>query len=594
MKAKTILLAILIVSVLYVPASAEWTEPVPIMEINTEFADWAPFLSFDGLSLYFARGRTSGYYHFRIFEATREEPYGPFTSINEVLSSSGKHLLSPWVSPDNLRMYYHTEIESQNRWELKVSERASVNDPWPQGSNISELNMLGKVAGPRLTADELIIFFVSPNIPGGLGGYDIWMATRPDRYSPFDTVRNLAEINTADHEVCPSVSPDGLTLIFQAGTYGDWQFFRVTRHSLAETFGNIEQIPIMEIPGYTNQHPSLSGDGSALYFIRLLDNDLSTGDIYVSYNPYMVAIKRIEDAIAEKLDALDKVNAALEKEWAAYDALQELLDSGDYGDLNKGDIITAMQKAYSAIQHEELAKKTLDKSIEKLEDSLAALGWQPPPPVSHWMFDEGKGSKAHDFAGNNHGTIYGAAWTTGQVGGALSFDGVDDYVDIPYDSSLDINASQGITLSVWIKLNSYPDSAHQGPIFGLFDSTGAGTKNYLAIMKSTYGNVIAWDQWPPAYGGITSIKPYLDTWYHVAVVEDSSHRAIYINGSLDVSDNTPETYEGNPPDTIRIGSRADAWAPYYFDGSIDEVIVYDTVLSAQEIKLLYHNILAGR
>jgi hypothetical protein len=311
-------------------------------------------------------------------------------------------------------------------------------------------------------------------------------------------------------------------------------------------------------------------------------------------HPYDLAVNAILDAIEEKLDALDKVNAALEKEWAAYDALQELLDSGDYGDLTKADIIRARQEIHSAIQHEELTKKALDRSIEKLEDSLAALGFQPPPPVSHWMFDEGKGSKAHDFAGNNHGTIYGATWMTGQVGGALSFHGVDDYVDIPYDSSLDINASQGISISVWFKLNSYPDSTHQGPIFGLFNSTGQGTKNFLAIAKSIYGNVIAWDQWPPSDGGITSIKPYLDTWYHVAVVEDSSHRAIYINGSLDVSDNTPETYQGNPPDTIRIGCRADAWAPFYFDGSIDEVIVYDTVLSAQEIKLLYNNILAGR
>jgi hypothetical protein len=95
----------------------------------------------------------------------------------------------------------------------------------------------------------------------------------------------------------------------------------------------------------------------------------------------MVAVRSIEDAIAEKLDALDKVNAALEKEWAACDALQELLESGDYGDLKKGDIITAMQKIHSSIQHEELSKKALDRSIEKLEDALAALGWQPPPPT---------------------------------------------------------------------------------------------------------------------------------------------------------------------------------------------------------------------
>ena len=213
--------------------------------------------------------------------------------------------------------------------------------------------------------------------------------------------------------------------------------------------------------------------------------------------------------------------------------------------------------------------------------------------ISWWKFDEGEGSIAYDSAGENHGTIHGPTWTAGQINSALSFDGMDDYVDIPYDASLDIDASEGITLSVWIKLNSYPTGSDSGPIFGLYDSTGAGTKNYLALAKSINGNVISWDQYPPSGGFITSIKPDLDKWYHVAVVQDSSHRAIYINGTLDVSDNVPETYQGNTPDTIRIGNRADL-APYYFHGTIDDVRIYDKALSAEEIGQLYQNgLMAG-
>lgn len=599
MKAKMILVTILIVSVLCSLSLAAWTEPVPVTEVNTEYADWTPFLSFDGLSLYFARRRTDTFYYARIFEATRQEPYGPFTSVSEVLSTSGKHVFGAWVSPDNLRMYYFAQTHSPVLWQIKVSERASANDPWPQGTDISELNVLGKLHTPKLTADELNIFFSSYDIPDGLGGYDIWMATRPDRYSPFDEVTNLTELNTIANEVCPSVSPDGLTIIFQSNRSGDWQLFKAIRQSLTEPFSNIEHLSVFDMPGYTSHHPCISSDGSTLYFIRQNGDDKSTGDIYVSYwieDPYGEAITAIEDAIAEKLDALDKVNAALEKEWTAYDALQELLESGDYGDLKKSDITKAMQKVHSSIQHEQLSKKALDRSIEKLEDALAALGWEPPPepqPVSHWKFDEGSGNIAYDSAGNNHGTIYGAQWIDGQVEGALNFDGVDDYVDIPYDSSLDINASQGITLSVWIKLNSYPDSLHEGPIFGLFDSAGAGTKNHLLICKSFRGNLIIWNQEPPSYGWISSIKPDLDTWYHVVVVEDSIHRAIYINGSLDSSDNLSESYEGNTPDTIRIGNRADGFASFYFDGSIDEVAIYDKALSHQQIQQLYHNALAG-
>jgi hypothetical protein len=47
--------------------------------------------------------------------------------------------------------------------------------------------------------------------------------------------------------------------------------------------------------------------------------------------------------------------------------------------------------------------------------------------VSLWKFDEGSGGTAYDSASDNDGTIYGASWTTGQIGGALDFDGSNDY-----------------------------------------------------------------------------------------------------------------------------------------------------------------------
>lgn len=87
-----------------------------------------------------------------------------------------------------------------------------------------------------------------------------------------------------------------------------------------------------------------------------------------------IAVIRIEQAIAEKKEALGRVDAALEKEWDAYDAFEELLEGGDQGDLKKGDIVKAKQKIHSAIQHEEQSKEALEKSIEKLEDALVALG----------------------------------------------------------------------------------------------------------------------------------------------------------------------------------------------------------------------------
>ncbi len=260
-------------------AMATWTTPVPVTEVNTEFYDSSPFLSFDGLTLYFTRRETDTFYHNRIYEATREVPYGPFTSVRELseLNSSVRNVIWPWVSPDNLRMYYSKSVAR-----LIFSERASVTDPWPQGSNITELNALGKIYDPALSADELSIFFHSIDISGGQGGYDIWMATRPDLYSPFGNMTNLAGINTAANEMGAFISADGLSFYFTSSRSGESQIFKATRETLNDPFGNVEHLSLYDNPGSNSGNPFLSSDGNTFYFVKSISD---AGDIYVSYIP---------------------------------------------------------------------------------------------------------------------------------------------------------------------------------------------------------------------------------------------------------------------------------------------------------------------
>ena len=73
----------------------------------------------------------------------------------------------------------------------------------------------------------------------------------------------------------------------------------------------------------------------------------------------------------------------------------------------------------------------------------------PVGMISYWKFDEGSGPTAFDSADANDGTlINGPVWTSGQVGGALSFDGLDDYVEVPTSANLDI--TDAITLEAWV------------------------------------------------------------------------------------------------------------------------------------------------
>lgn len=270
MRTKSILLlavAVLVVLGMCGLVLAGWSAPVPLTEVNTEYKEKLPFLSFDGLTLYFCRLDTDTFYYTRIFQATRPVPYGQFTAVQNIseLNYSGGHVASPWVSPDNLRMYYYrTEPGSLHR--LKVSERADVTNPWTEGSNISELNSLGNLGTPSLTQNELIIVFISADIPGGIGDYDIYIATRTDRYSSFGNVKNLSEINSTTTDGAPYISPDGLTLFFHSNRNGSTQIFRGTRGSLSEPFGNLEHLSLFDTPGGGSGFSRCSSDGKSLYF----------------------------------------------------------------------------------------------------------------------------------------------------------------------------------------------------------------------------------------------------------------------------------------------------------------------------------------
>ena len=95
--------------------------------------------------------------------------------------------------------------------------------------------------------------------------------------------------------------------------------------------------------------------------------------------------------------------------------------------------------------------------------------------VAHWELDEGQGDMAYDSAGNNDGIIHGAQWTTGQVGGALEFDGDNDCVDIGRPESL-LNMGSA-TVALWFKPNFTIDDT-LGTWFSLFEKNveGAGVK----------------------------------------------------------------------------------------------------------------------
>jgi thermitase len=201
-----------------------------------------------------------------------------------------------------------------------------------------------------------------------------------------------------------------------------------------------------------------------------------------------------------------------------------------------------------------------------------------PNFVSWWKFDEGTGTTAYDSAGNNNGTIYRATWTTGKIGGALSFDGVDDYIKVPDDSSLDVSAS--FTFAFWM----YVDEGNPGGTViskdGSEDTTGAYNIYYDRSHRYVWYETNNESPW--LVSGENSIT--MGAWNHIAITFNGSaspSMRIYVDGIEKASASPPAP--GVLPTCLMIGRRGDSDA--FFNGKLDDVRIYNRALSAEELRI---------
>ena len=203
--------------------------------------------------------------------------------------------------------------------------------------------------------------------------------------------------------------------------------------------------------------------------------------------------------------------------------------------------------------------------------------------VLYFSFEERLGSKAYDLSGNNNnGTIYGAGWTYGKIGSGLSFDGVDDYVNVPNSPSLNsFSLTSGMSIEVWVF--PYPKSTSQNIV-------GKTSSFSLSITPSGSFFFIIHDgsSWRPyIYSSVVGFNK----WAHVvAVVQTDGTYMLYVNGSRSGGTSTTTNINNSGyPVYLAIGGLGLGLA--YFQGIIDEVRIYNRALSEKEIKSLYYRAL---
>ena len=308
------------------------------------------------------------------------------------------------------------------------------------------------------------------------------------------------------------------------------------------------------------------------------------------------------------------VNNSLELNQDIGDSTNQMgnLDTLYIGD-NRGDYISAHepnnyngQSANGRFDELKVFDNVLsDTQIQEIYDNESAglnydgtsrtpVSCGTPAPITNYRMDacswNGTRGEVKDNSSNQFdGTARNGLTTTDNstAGGGINrvggiFDGVDDYIEVPDLSALQSTAS----LSFWIKTSQTGnDTAWQAPgITGIEDRGGADDIFWGFIDNSGKITIAVGND--PGVASNTTINN--NTWHHVVLTRNANtgDAKVYIDGVLETTGNMKSGYIGNSFSSI---GKIEKTYGLPFQGYLDELKIYDRVLTDSQVSNIYNN-----
>ena len=213
--------------------------------------------------------------------------------------------------------------------------------------------------------------------------------------------------------------------------------------------------------------------------------------------------------------------------------------------------------------------------------------FNPEDVIAIWLLDDGNGAAATDASGNEHvGQLVGdPQWVAGKFGGALEFDG-DDRVDCGDIDGVDgfksltalawcrwDGGDGGLTSPARVVSKQDPNKGDKGPF-----SLGSGWNAHKLTFWINFGD------WAGVHSG-THIDD--GEWHHVAGSYDGNSLRVYVDGIEEAENNIGKITGGSTPEHVAIGS--DGFGREFWKGVIDEVALFNTALSEDDIAGIMNN-----
>ena len=496
--------------------------------------------SADGLEMYIDsnRGGGQGDYDLWVYKrASPEDDWGPPENLGPVVNSASMDQAAS-ITADGLELYFTSmRPGGYGNDDLYVTKRTTRDSPWGPPTNLGpNVNSCYHDFAPSVSSDGLELYFTRWNPPGGYGASDLYVSKRATRNDPWGPAANLGPaVNSPANEALPSLSPDGLLLVFQdygggvlrPGGYGGgdlWMTRRASRSAPWEPVANLG--PTINGPS-GEYRPCFAPDGSALYFGR--DNF-----------PYSKApILPIVDFNGDgKVDGKEVL--AMAEHWGQSKSLY------DIGLSPMGD------------------------GVVDANDLTVLAGYigqevNDPTLIAHWALDETAGMTAADSVGDNDAMVLGnAVWqpTGGKIGGALAFDGKDDFAR---SAKFVLDPSKGpVSVIAWVK------GGATGRV--IVSQLGAADWLYLDQYGMLATDVMSSDR--KSGKSLTSSAFMIDDqWHRVVLTWDGTNRALHVDG-VDVAGDTQPSLTASSGNLI-IGAGKLLAPVTFWSGLIDDVRVYN-------------------
>ena len=212
-------------------------------------------------------------------------------------------------------------------------------------------------------------------------------------------------------------------------------------------------------------------------------------------------------------------------------------------------------------------------------------GAADPDLVGWWRFDEGSGTTAMDASGNgNDGALQGdTAWATGNMGRAVEFDGIDDFVEVQHAESL--AADTEVTVMAWINT-----PRHMGPDSALWQGIlSKGNNPFRSYSFYTRDGATLHFSVGPSSGYIgsgssSSVPVPLNEWAHVCAMVIDDHHQYYINGEDAGTGGANSVLPGIEDTANVVIGRTQEGTGRSFLGRIDDVRIYMRGLTQEEVQ----------